>query len=774
MTTAVQAVLNSWSFDPTITFGLIAAAILYWRGWSFLNRAAPKRFPTWRLWCFLSGLAALWAALFSPLDAFSGFLLSAHMVQHLLLMLVAPPLVLLGAPMLPLLRGLPRKFARDGVGPFLVWPALRRVGSFITHPLTCWIVAAVTLFIWHLPAAFDLTLRSRPWHKAEHACFFAASLLFWWPVILPFPARARWPRWSLPLYLLAADLLNTALSAILTFSDHALYARYLEVPRLFGTTALTDQSCAGVIMWVPGSLVYLVPAAVIAFQQLSPSGLLTHLPSIPRNDPLAAPRPRAVSTALASSFDLLSVPVIGPLLRKLSFRRALQAVLLLVVVATLVDGIFGPQVGSANLAGVLPWTYWRILVVIGLLAAGNLFCMACPFMLVRELGKRLGFPQRSWPKALRSKWLAVLLLILFFWAYEVFRLWDRPIWTAWLILNYFLIAFAVDAIFHGASFCKYVCPIGQFQFIGSLVSPLEVKVRLPHVCMSCKTHDCLVGNSRHRGCETNLYLPRKTGNLDCTFCLDCVRACPHDNIGVMLRTPVASIVQDTDRSSIGRFSRRPDVAALALVFVFAAFASAAFMTAPVEALCSLAVSRLDLTSPQPVMTVLSLVAFVLVPLAVGLMAARASRMALRRETTIRELFCRFSVALIPLGVAMWMAHFIFHAAIGWDSVWPALQRAAGDVGLRLSAGSIRETPVALLSGRAIQVWQTLALDAGFLGALYLAWRVALTYGVSRGTALRAFASWALVATLLYAGGIWIILQPMEMRGIPSTAFAVSS
>ncbi len=134
---------------------------------------------------------------------------------------------------------------------------------------------------------------------------------------------------------------------------------------------------------------------------------------------------------------------------------------------------------------------------------------------------------------MRSKWFGVALLLLFFWGYEVFSLWDKPIWTAWLIINYFLVAFAIDALFRGASFCKYVCPIGQYQFVASLVSPLEVKVRKPDVCASCKTHDCLRGNERQRGCEMDLYLPRKSGNLDCTFCLDCVRACPHDNIGVM-------------------------------------------------------------------------------------------------------------------------------------------------------------------------------------------------------------------------------------------------
>ena len=390
MSPTSQAILTSWSLDSKIALGVVAFFLLFLRGWRVLHRTSPERFPTWRLWAFFGGLAASWLAIASPLDAFSGLLLSAHMVQHLLLMSVAPPLLLLGTPLLPLLRGLPRKFARDGAGPFLVWPALRRSAQRLTHPVSCWMVMAITLCAWHMPPAFDLALRSPAWHKAEHACFLGASLLFWWPVVRPFPSRPQWPVWSVPLYLLAADLLNTTLSAILTFSDHVLYQPYLQAPRLFGTTALSDQTCAGVLMWVPGSLVFLIPAALIAMQCLWASHRLVR-PRIPpsvtlRYGPVSQShhqtKPRSVVGA--RRFDLLSVPLVGPALRAQSGRRLLQATLFLVALAVIVDGLFGPQVGSANLAGVVPWTYWRALVVIGLLAAGNFFCMACPFMLFRE------------------------------------------------------------------------------------------------------------------------------------------------------------------------------------------------------------------------------------------------------------------------------------------------------------------------------------------------------------------------------------------------------
>ena len=691
------------------------------------------------------------------------------MVQHLLLISVAPPLLLLGAPLLPLLRGLPRKLARDGAGPFLVWPALRRGAQRLTHPVSCWIVMAIILCAWHLPPAFDLALRSPAWHKAEHACFLGASLLFWWPVVRPFPSRPQWPVWSVPLYLLAADLLNTTVSAILTFSDHVLYRPYLQAPRLFGTTALSDQSCAGVLMWVPGALVFLVPAALIAMRYLSASDRLVRpktrqtvslcrRPVIQSHNQMK-PRP-AVG---AARFDLLSVPLVGPFLRAQSGRRLLQATLFMAALAVIVDGLFGPQVSSANLAGVLPWTYCRALVVIGLLAAGNFFCMACPFMLFRELGRRIGLPQRPWPRALRSKWFGVALLALFFWGYEVFSLWDNPIWTAWLIINYFIVAFAIDALFQGASFCKYVCPIGQFQFVTSLVSPLEVRVREPGVCASCKTHDCLLGRKGRRGCELDLYLPRKSGNLDCTFCLDCVRACPHDNIGVMAVAPGMDIVRDPRRASVGRFSGRLDVAALALVFVFAAFANAAFMTAPVVALEDSFAARLGLTSSLPVTGVLLLIALVVAPATVATLSAYASRAAGHVSATMPELLCRFSMSLVPMGAAMWSAHFLSHLNAGWNSGWTTLQQAASRWHVPGSPTCAIFFP--LIGAGTMRILQTLLLDAGLLLALYLAWRIALVYAPRVGDAFRLFAPWAGIATALYITGVWLLLQPMQMRGL---------
>ena len=187
-------------------------------------------------------------------------------------MMVVPPLLLLGAPILPLLRGLPRPVLQYGLE-----PRLRLCGApegwrhFLTHPLVCLLAFTVSNVAWHVPALYELALRSEFWHDVQHICFLGTGLLFWWPVVQPWPSRPRWPQWTMIPYLLFADIQNTALSAFLIFSERVLYPSYAAVPRLWGISVLDDQAAAGAIMWVPGSVIFLVPVAVLAIRLLDAS-----------------------------------------------------------------------------------------------------------------------------------------------------------------------------------------------------------------------------------------------------------------------------------------------------------------------------------------------------------------------------------------------------------------------------------------------------------------------------------------------------------------------
>lgn len=210
-----------------------------------LNLGRARSATMWRLASLIAGLIALWIAAASPLAKMDHQLLTAHMAQHLLIMTVAAPLILLGAPAI-------------------------RLPARMIHPVICWLAGTTTVIAWHVPALFELGMSSGGWHAFEHASFFAAGLVFWWPVIQPRSSLASWPRWGIPLYLFLATLPCDALSAFLTFCGRVVYPHYLSAHRLFDISALGDQEFAGALMWVWVTFVYLAPAAVITMQMLSP------------------------------------------------------------------------------------------------------------------------------------------------------------------------------------------------------------------------------------------------------------------------------------------------------------------------------------------------------------------------------------------------------------------------------------------------------------------------------------------------------------------------
>jgi cytochrome c oxidase assembly factor CtaG len=268
MAPEAQAILESWSAPLGVDASLCIAGFIYAIGWIRLHRVIPNLVPPLRLVAYLAGIFSMWIAIGSPIEALDDLSLSVHMVQHLLLMAVAPPLLLLGAPALPLLQGLPRRLRR-AAGRLLARGPVKWLGRILTNPAICWIAASMALVTWHIPAAFELALRSDAWHKFEHACFFVTSVLFWWPVIRPFPGVARRPRWPIPLYLFLGTLPGGALGAFLTFCDRILYPSYAAAPMIFYISPLEDQVFAGALMWVFGTMVYMVAAVILVVRLLN-------------------------------------------------------------------------------------------------------------------------------------------------------------------------------------------------------------------------------------------------------------------------------------------------------------------------------------------------------------------------------------------------------------------------------------------------------------------------------------------------------------------------
>jgi ferredoxin len=459
-------------------------------------------------------------------------------------------------------------------------------------------------------------------------------------------------------------------------------------------------------------------------------------------------------------FDLLRVPGIGKLLKWRYARPVLQAPLLIVSVVMILHGLFGPNISPKNLATTLSWVHFRGALVLVLLAAGNFFCLACPFMLVRQAARKIFRPRFDWPRALRNKWLSVGLFVLILFSYELFDLWASPWWTAWLIIFYFIAVLLVDGFFKHASFCKFVCPIGQFNFVASTFSPLEVKVRDQVVCTNCHTKDCIRGRRENelvtiRGCELALFQPRKVGNMDCTFCMDCVHACPHDNVGILSRLPGSELLSDPLRSGIGYFSRRKDLSALVLVFTFGALLNAFGMVSPVYAVENWLGHLLHINHESPVLAIIFTTFLVIEPLVLLGLAAWLTVSAGGSNRALLPLTVRYSYALVPLGFGMWLAHYGFHFLTGLWTFIPVTQSALAPW-LGSPLWRLRGVPVPV-----VQVIEIGFLLLGFAGSLVI------THSLAEEDApqhpMRAFIPWASVCLIIWAASMWLMFQPMEMR-----------
>ena len=261
---------HSLLHHSSVTFLLVFLALIYTRGWLHARRRIPNAVSTWRASAFFAGLLCVWIAVCSPLGTLDHQWLSVHMVQHLLLMTVTPPLILLGAFPPTFLYGIPHNFTRKILRPVLRASPVQSLARGITNPFFCWLVAMAVLIGWHIPAVYTLARNSSTWHHLEHASFFLGGMFFWWPVIEPWLSVSRSSRWYIVLYLFLATLPCDALSAYLAFCDKIVYRCYLSVPH-FNMSALQDQQCAGALMWVFVTFAYLVPAVLLTANLLGSS-----------------------------------------------------------------------------------------------------------------------------------------------------------------------------------------------------------------------------------------------------------------------------------------------------------------------------------------------------------------------------------------------------------------------------------------------------------------------------------------------------------------------
>lgn len=482
-------------------------------------------------------------------------------------------------------------------------------------------------------------------------------------------------------------------------------------------------------------------------------------------------------------FDLFRLPGVRRFVRWRYSRFLLQLPLLILAIFVIVDGFTGRQLAPRNVATTASWLHYRGLVVIALALVGNAFCAACPLMLTRgpaNAVKRLMPGELRWPAALRNKWLVVALLLGVFYAYEAFDLWASPWLTAWLALAYFVGAFAIDALFPAGTFCRYVCPLGNFNFVLSSVSPTQIAAVDPDVCRACEHKPCLHGREsyadpdaaagqrafialddlvrpngegRFPGCETNLFVPTMTSSMDCTACMNCVRACPYDNVALRVRSPARELRRDVWRKRWGL-----PLITLGILLLFWGLLNAAAMVPPFYDVASW-LARVTGSRSEAFLLAAVFGLVSVGGLGLATLVAVVANVAGGGSASPRDALLRWGYVFVALAFGFWAAHYLFHFLTGAASIVPVMQHffewrgAAVDPDWRLA----RWVPSAWL----FPVTATVSFGYALLAA-YLTVRIALRDFGRRG----AVALWPMLLFViaLAVTQLLILDLPMEMRG----------
>ncbi len=486
----------------------------------------------------------------------------------------------------------------------------------------------------------------------------------------------------------------------------------------------------------------------------------------------------------APLLDVLQTPLLGRVLRSRQGRLLLQVPFFALAALIIYDGFTGPPLASRNLAGVLPWVHYRGLVVLALLFAGNLFCMGCPFTLPRTLARRMSKRGRRWPQRLRNKWIAIAALFTFFLLYEWLDLWASPMLTAWVVIAYFSLSFLLEFMFTESPFCKYICPLGTFNFVSSTVSPLQIQVKDANRCATCVGHECINGSYSAQpvilideitdgvptrthmhdkkgvlGCGTLLYAPQIKSNMDCVMCLDCARACPHDNVALAVRNPLREI---TDLSA---WPKRWDLAFLVIALAFMGLANAFGMVPPVYALLSSISQATGITSQAVLLFGFFFVTTIFAPALFGIGAAWLSVKfsGTQKAGALRLTFTSFAPTFVPLAVGIWTAHYLYHFLTGAGTIIPIFQNFLLDHGIGL-LGAPNYVAAAPAANGLIALVQVVALFGGFVVSALAAQRVAFKLYRDRGAGYAAWLPFVGLLFLMTVIAFWMFSLPMEMRG----------
>ena len=467
---------------------------------------------------------------------------------------------------------------------------------------------------------------------------------------------------------------------------------------------------------------------------------------------------------VAEPLNLLAIPWLRRLLTAPALQPSMQIPLLLLMVIVIFLGLSDVQEGGVNVATKLTWTIWWAGIIFTFFLVGRAWCLACPFGALNEWASRIAAPVRRLPKPFRNIWWATGMFVLLTWADEQLGVVRSPSVTAWIVIFFAGLAVAIGIFYERRSFCRYLCPIGGLIGIYSMTAPVELRTRDRSVCAADREKSCYRGSAEARGCPMFEFPATMDRNTYCTFCVECVKGCGHDNLLLRLRA------FGKDLWASGR--RALDEAYLAVMLVGLTLLVTAGMLSAwpgwIEALSRLLPSFVRSTA-KPV-TYLSIVESVIllggalaaVPLLVLGGAALSDRLAGDKGLGTRQTFVTFGYMFVPIGLAMHLAHNVGHLLLEGGGIVPAVQRAVA-IYTPFSLGTPDWQPMPLASESVVGVLQMGLLVGFFVVSLVAGHLLALRVYPDPRAASRALLPLAALALLFTVVGIVLLNQPMGMR-----------
>ncbi|MBA2661947.1 MAG: 4Fe-4S binding protein [Bradymonadaceae bacterium] len=534
---------------------------------------------------------------------------------------------------------------------------------------------------------------------------------------------------------------------------------FFEAAFLLDNEEIVEQPARALMPGVPNALFYGASGVVVLITFL----LLVLLGEPRRNIKKTSERwkyPR---------FELTRFKPFDRLVKWRGFQPMLQAPVVLVFVLVIAAGLFGNQDASQNIAPVLTWNIWWMGLIFFAFFAGEVWCTVCPWMAIPDwigrLSRKLRGPQHSrgpgrrWPTALKNLYPAIGLFIALTWVELAYDAPYRPALTALLGLAMVAMAAGTLFVFERKGFCRYVCPIGRVTGAYGTTGMLEIRRREAGVCKSCTTHDCLHGNERGLPCPTSEFMGAMNENSYCTMCTECLKSCPHDNIAINVRVPLADLM--------GPHRRRHDEAWLLLIiFVVTIFHGLAMIPLwthhTIAPLREQLVVWLGFDMGYLAVFSLAMSVFFAASIAAYALACQAMRLASGNAFyRFRDFFTAFAYPLLPVALAYHLAHNSLHFFYEGSKLVRLVSDPFGR-GWDLF-GTAQNALTMLVPIQYLWIAQLALVIAGNLAAVWLVNRASHRMFGNRHQALRAAIAMIIFVAALSIAALWLLSQPMEMR-----------